>query len=61
MVYTIIIMHPNPLTDEPLYDLYVTSLWQVGSKQSVADQEARLEFLELQLAQLIQGSKVSGF
>lgn len=31
----------------------------VGSKQSVADQEARLEFLELQLAQLIQGSKKS--
>uniref|UniRef100_K1PSA2 Leucine-rich repeat and coiled-coil domain-containing protein 1 n=1 Tax=Magallana gigas TaxID=29159 RepID=K1PSA2_MAGGI len=30
----------------------------VGSKQSVADQEARLEFLELQLAQLIQGSKI---
>lgn len=29
----------------------------VGSKQSVADQEARLEILELQLAQLIQGSK----
>lgn len=61
MVYTIIIMHLNPLMDKPLYDLYVTSLWQVGSKQSVADQEARLEFLELQLAQLIQGSKVSGF
>lgn len=61
MVYTIIIMHLNPLTDKLLYDLYVTSLWQVGSKQSVADQEARLEFLELQLAQLIQGSKVSGF
>lgn len=61
MVYTIIIMHLNPFTDKPLYDLYVTSLWQVGSKQSVADQEARLEFLELQLAQLIQGSKVSGF
>lgn len=54
-------MHLNPLTDKPLYDLYVTSLWQVGSKQSVVDQEARLEFLELQLAQLIQGSKVSGF
>ena len=29
-----------------------------GSRQSVADQEARLEFLEQQLAQLIQGSKV---